>query len=106
MAAVRLKQKITLWSVISHGKFGDTSYSEPLVVKARWIHLQEKFTNENGDISISKFVFYTKSEIEPINTYVYLGESSEATPPKEAKQVAAFSDNPESTDLKKGWVSK
>lgn len=104
MSVVNLNQKITLWSVIANDGFGDETFSPPQIVDGKYSLKQEQFTDVNGDVSVSRAVFYTLSSISPTGYYVLFGESTDASPPSDAEQVRAVSHNPSMFPHYKGWI--
>jgi len=97
-----LPEKISVWREVSNDGFGVITYSAPVVLNARIAFKQEKFTDSNGDTSISTAVVYTDGDMQ-LNDKVFFGVSAELAPVAAANDVRALSSTPSGTDMSKGW---
>jgi len=97
-----LPEKITLWREAGNDGFGGITWSAPAVLNARIAYKQEKFTDSNGDDSVSTAVVYTDGDML-LNDKVYFGTSTELSPVAAANDVRARSATPSGTTLIKGW---
>lgn len=97
-----LPEKITVWRSTDNDGFGTKTWSAPVVLDARIAFKQEKFTDINGDTSISTAVAYTDGDMQ-LNDQVFFGVSTDLTPVAAANDVRALSETPSGTDLSKGW---
>ena len=96
---------MTIWNVISDDGFGNKVYSDPLSVSCRIAYKQEEKTDENGDVFMSKAVFYTYSEELKIDSKVLLGIASVSTVPDDAADdLRMFSNTPSGAGtLRTAW---
>ncbi len=102
--AFSLPETITIWNKINNDGLGNFSWSEPVQAPARIAFVEEKITTPEGDIKMSKAVFYTEAIISKVDSKVFLGSSSSPTPIPEADDVIKMSQTPSGAgDLKKGW---
>lgn len=102
---VDLDEFVTIWKEITDDGFGHKSYSVPVTASAKTALKQERFTDTNGDMAISKAVFYTEAEFRADEHYILFGTSTAIKPPDNAEKVRAVSQNPSMFgDLKKGWI--
>ena len=97
-----LPEKVTVWRATGNDGFGGITFSSPSVLDARIAFKQEKFTDLNGDTSISTAVVYTDGDMQ-LNDQVFFGVSTDLTPVAAANDVRALSTTPSGTDLSKGW---
>jgi len=105
MSVVDLTDTVTIWFEKGNDGFGRVSYTSPVEAPAAIALKQERFTDINGDDSISQAVFYTETNITSKKCFVFFGSSTELSPPEGSEQVKATSQNPQMFgDLKKGWI--
>ena len=97
-----LPEKITVWRETANDGFGGITWSAPSVLDARIAYKQEKFTDGNGDDSVSTAVVYTDGDML-LNDKVYFGTSVELSPVAAANDVRALASTPSGTNLVKGW---
>lgn len=97
-----LPEKITIWRETGNDGFGGLTFSAPVVLDARIAFKQEKFTDINGDTSISTAVVYTDGDMQ-LEDKVFFGVSTDPTPVAAANDVRALSSIPSGTDMSKGW---
>lgn len=97
-----LPEKITIWRATANDGFGGKTWSTPVTYAARIAFKQEKFTDVNGDISVSKAVVYTEGDMQ-LDDKVFFGESVSASPVAAANDVRAIAQTPSGTNLVKGW---
>lgn len=105
MSVVTLNQKITLWQELTDDGFGGKTYTPPAIVDGKFALRNERFTDTEGDVSVSKAVFYTESVVGVSGWFVALGEVTDTSPSNEALPVRGISSNPSMfPNLIKGWL--
>ena len=97
-----LPEKITVWNA-EKDRFGNATFTR-FVVDSRHADKQEKYTDKNGNQSISKAVFYFEDTRIDLTSFVSFGEIADLTPPQGANEVMAFSATPSYTTMRKGWI--
>lgn len=99
-----LPEKITYWRKGGSDGVGGINWIGPVVTAARIAFKQERFTDANGNDSISRSVVYT-NDVLVDGDFVFLGESSNLTPPPASQDVRAYSNTPSGAgDLRKLWL--
>jgi len=100
-----LQQNITIWTVTTDG-YGGYTYGSPTTVKGRWEEKAEMFRQLTGEETVSKAIAYLHTDVA-VGSYLYLGTSTDATPPATAHQVAAAAKIPNLRNLdylRKLWM--
>lgn len=105
MLPVSLDQTVTVWERTGEDGMGGYTFSAPVLVKAQYALVNERFRDSNGDDVMSNAVVYTLHPIQADNHMVFFGESSDNQPPSEAEEIRSVKMNPSMTgDLRKGWI--
>ena len=98
-----MPERITVWNITGNDGSGGMTWSTPVSYDARIAFKNEKFTDKNGDQLMSTAVCYSEGATMLINSQVFFGDSTDASPPATANDVRALSATPSGTDLKKAW---
>ena len=81
-----LRDTLTLWSESSTDIYGNATWNSPVQKKCRWEDRQIEFRDNNGNTLISSAVVYVGEDFN-VGDYVYLGVSSDSSPPSSAHQI-------------------
>ena len=88
-----LKQVATVWTASGSDLYGNPTYAAPVKIKVRWEERTERTLDSTGnDILSQAFVFM--SQKYDTGTYLYLGVSTDATPPNGAFPIRNFQSIP------------
>jgi len=88
-------QEITWWARNATDKFGQYTYSAPVVIKGRWEEKNELFRNRAGDEEVSAAVVYVDRNIE-VGDYLMLGVSKSMNVTLvDAQEVKKFMSTPD-----------
>lgn len=102
---------LTLWRPLGEDGLGGVTWSAPESHACRSARVQRRFTDRNGDDAVSSAVTYTRASISDDEVLrgvrVLLGVvSTQATPPREARDIRDLSENESGAgDLKKLWFA-
>ncbi len=97
-----LSETATIW-VGTRDAYGQTAFARH-EIPAKHAQSQRLFTDKSGNQALSKAVFYFKSDLPTLNTFVVFGADSSSTPPNKAYEIKAFAATPAHTDMKKAWL--
>lgn len=97
-----LPEKLTVWNS-EKDRYGNATFTR-FVVDTRHADKQEKFTDKNGNQSISKAVFYFEDTRIGLDSFVEFGDIADLTPTQTSNEVMSFSATPSYTNTRKGWI--
>ena len=98
-----LPETVTYWKFLGSDGLGGSSWGAPTTTASRIAYKQERFTDANGNDSISKAVCYV--DIELIDgDYVFFGVTTDLAPNSESNDVRAYAVTPSGAgSLRKLW---
>ena len=99
-----LPEKVTIWNKSGSDGF-KSGWDAPVVASARTALKAEKITDKNGDVKMSKAVFYSSEITLNLDSKVVFGEVALLIPPPTANDVIMLTQTPSGAgDLKKAWL--
>lgn len=79
------RQKATYWGSPSPDGAGGFTFSAPREIGCHWQEMATEFTNQAGQIEVSRAIVYVKENLE-IGGYLFEGKST-ATNPQEVQKA-------------------
>jgi len=88
-----LRQAATAWGSSAKDAYGNTTFLAPVSIKVRWEDKIERTTDSTGkDIVSQAFVFMGRKY--DTGAYLYLGTSTDTTPPAGSYEIRNFQSIP------------
>ena len=93
----------TVWNEATRDAYGRKTWTRT-EIKCRIAYKQEKFTDSNGDQTISKAVCYSDNAALALDAKIYFGVSVSVDPVDGADDIRAISATPSATTARKAWL--
>lgn len=78
---------ITIWKSLGTDWHGQPTWSAPIVKKVRWEDSQKLYITERGQEARGRSTVYCDTPIADFGDYIFLGESTEVSPPSRSYTV-------------------
>lgn len=99
MSLLKMKQKITYWTVADSDVNSSLSWNAGITIKARWVRKDGIITDDKGNDRKTEFIVYAKVLIPKRSMVVLEDQEGVAEPPDGARKIMGLIDNPSMTKI-------